>query len=929
MYVIDNRLSDALRGWQQGEPMICGHCQTPNPDQSAFCSGCGASLSDADNAATIDRLETVSLPIGEDFGPRYQVESVLGVGGMGKVYKAHDRELDRTVALKILRQDVVADPMALQRFKQELKLASRISHPNILRIHDLGECRGMKFISMQYVEGGDLLQLLQREGPLSVSRAVPIMVQLCEALQAAQSANVIHRDLKPQNILLGEGDHIFVSDFGLAKSIEASMAGVTRDGAILGTPKYMSPEQVQGKPVDQRADIYSLGLIFYEILAGKLPFTGNSTYELMYQRVHELPRRPEEFNSQIPAYLSAIVLRCLERDPDLRYQSGAEILADLRASEASSPALSQQVTSIIRAQSPRRAFLTGGIGLGVVLLVVLAFYLQRQFAKPHDASVAGGGGAAVSSGPRKSVLLLPLQRAQEQGDLASQADGIIDSLSGRLSQFGSLQIETLPSDNSGEPRDSPQELARQFGTQMYLTGSFNEVAGKLHAHLNLQDTASGKTVWSRDFSAVPQDLFSMQDEIYNKVLAGLNVKPTADELALGAARPTENIDAYGLYLRGRSAIRNQRSEQTLHSAIDLYNEALKKDASFGLAYSGLADADLDLYRLTKDSTLPEKALGAALQAEQIEPNKPEVHFSLGSVYMATGKNAEAVAEFKSALKLAPNSDEGYRRLGSAWRAAGHKDEALAAYQHSVDLNQYYWLNYEMLGSAALAFGENEKALAAYQRVTQLVPKRADGYNGLGVVYFQLSQWAQCIPAFEKAMAIEPGAETSSNLGTAYYYLHRYDDAIKAYQEAAKLAPRSQTIAGNLADALRAAGQADAARAAYDRAITLALEDYRVNSRNADTVASLALYYAKKGDTTQALEFIHRARTLEPDAVEYLDDEAIVNALANRPKQALDAVRAALAKGYSAEELKNEPELRSLQSLPEFQRLVSGANTKKN
>jgi tetratricopeptide (TPR) repeat protein len=233
----------------------------------------------------------------------------------------------------------------------------------------------------------------------------------------------------------------------------------------------------------------------------------------------------------------------------------------------------------------------------------------------------------------------------------------------------------------------------------------------------------------------------------------------------------------------------------------------------------------------------------------------------------------------------------------------------------------------MLGSAALAFGENERALTAYQHVIQLVPNRAEGYNGLGIVYFQQGKWADCIPAFQKAVAIEPTAETASNLGTAYFYLLRYQDAISAYQQAAKLNPHSQTIAGNLADAYRADGQADDARAQYDRAIALALADYRVNSRDADTVASLALYYAKKGDSAQALEFIHRARTLQPEAVEFLDDEAIVDALANRPKQALDAVRAAIAKGYPSEELKNDPELKSLQSNPEFQRLVSHTNKK--
>ena len=905
--------------------MICAHCQTPNPDQSEVCLGCGAPLSTGIDAATIDDLETASLSFGEDFGPRYHVESLLGMGGMGRVYRAHDKELDRTVALKILRQDVAEHPLALQRFKQELQLASRITHPNILRIHDLGECRGLKFISMQYVEGGDLLQILRKEGALPVSRAVPIMAQLCEALQAAQSANVVHRDLKPQNILVGENDHVFISDFGLAKSIEPSLTGMTRDGAILGTPKYMSPEQIQGKPVDHRTDIYSLGLISYEILTGALPFDGDSTYQLMYQRVHELPRRPELLNPDIPPYLSDIVLRCLERDPALRYQSAAEILADLRKGQSSESGVSRQLLRALGWARSRKIFAIGFL-LGLPVLGVLAFYLQRSHSKTNGPSAPVRSESAVSPSTRKSLLLIPLRQAQT--NLALQAEGILDSLSGRLSQIATLQIETLPADNSVNQEDSPQRLAREIGCQFYLTGSLNEVSGKLHVNLSLQDTTSGKTTWSKEFSALPQDIFTMQDEIYNKLLVALSIKPTTEELALGAARPTENVDAYDLYLRGRAAIRNQRSVQTLQSAINLFNEALKKDPGFALAYCGLADGYLDLYQETKDSSMTEKALGAAQQAEQLATNKPEVHFSSGSVYLATGKTAEAVAEFKQALALAPNSDEGYRRLGSAWVAAGRKDEALKAYQHAVDLNPYYWLNYSKLGNAALTFGENDKALAAYQRVTQLVPNREDGYDNLGIVYFRQGKWDKCIPAFQKAIAIEPSANASSNLGTAYYYLQRYSDAINSYKEAVRLDPNSQVFAGNLADAYRADGQANAARGAYERAIDLAYKDYRVNPRDADTLSSLSLYYAKKGDAVQALEFIHRARTLQPDAIQLLDVEAIVNALANRPKEALEAVRAALAKGYSAEEFKNEPDLRSLQSLPEFQRLLTEADSKK-
>jgi eukaryotic-like serine/threonine-protein kinase len=908
--------------------MICANCQTANPEDSVLCAGCGASLSSLDNAATLDHQESSSLPLGQDFGPRYRVESLLGVGGMGKVYKAYDKELDRTVALKILRQDVIADPLALQRFKQELQLASRITHPNILRIHDLGESQGLKFISMQYVEGGDLLEILRKEGPLPFGRAVPIMIQLSEALQAAQSANVVHRDLKPQNILVGEGDHVFVSDFGLAKSIESSIAGMTRTGAVLGTPKYMSPEQVQGKPVDQRSDIYALGLIFYEILTGALPFSGDSTYQLMYQRVHQVVPRPEKLNPRIPRYLSAIVLRCLERDPALRYQNAAEILTDLKANQIRRPAVSLRVSRLLG--SSRSKGIAAGI-LAVLLAGVLVLGANFWVRRGATASSGVSEGAAASLQPtaQKSVLLLPLEKMQNETELDLEAEGILESLSDRLSQLGNLKIETLPADNSINGQASPESLAKQFGSQFYLTGSLENLAGKLHAHLKLEETSSGRTLWSEEFTALPQDVFTMQDEMYKKLVTVLNVKPTSEELALGAGRATENVDAYDLYLRGRSAIRNQRSVGTLHSAIQLYTEALKKDPGFGLAYAGLADAYLDLYRLTKDATLPEKALGAALQADQLSGSKPEVHFSLGSVYMATGKNTEAVAEFKRALELAPNSDEGYRRLGSAWLAAGHKEEALSAYQQSVDLNPYYWLNYAMLGKAALTFGENEKARAAYERVIQLVPNRADGYNGLGVAYFQQGRWDQCIPEFQKALAIEPTAEAYSDLGTAYFYLQRYPDAIQAYEQATKLDSQSQIIAGNLADAYRAAGEADSASKAYDRAISLAYKDYEINPRDAGTLASLSLYYAKKGDSARSLEFIHRARTLQPDSLEYMDDEAIVNALANRPQQAIEAVRMALAKGYPADELKNEPELKSLQSLKEFQDLFAKSTIPKN
>ncbi|MHB8542158.1 MAG: serine/threonine-protein kinase, partial [Candidatus Acidiferrales bacterium] len=308
------------------------------------------------------------LEPGDELGERYRIEGLLGQGGMGRVYKAYDKELDRTIALKVLQPELTTDPNAMQRFKQELLLASRISHKNILRIHDLGEADGVKFISMAYVEGKDLHHLLREEGKLPTARAQKIAEQLCEALDAAHSEGVVHRDLKPQNILMGKNDHVYVSDFGLAKSLEASAAGMTRTGQYLGTPKYMAPEQVEAKPVDNRTDLYALGLILYEMVTGEEAFKGDSTLQIMYRRVKEKPPNPKQVNPELPDNLTRVILRCLERDPARRYPNAKEILADLHSGRATSAGRSVQIAL----PELGKRWWYAGAGVAAILIALLA-----------------------------------------------------------------------------------------------------------------------------------------------------------------------------------------------------------------------------------------------------------------------------------------------------------------------------------------------------------------------------------------------------------------------------------------------------------------------------------------------------------------------------------------------------------------------------
>src|SRR6266404_17934 len=671
--------------------MICSHCHTPNPTNAEICSQCGSGLdiaADVGLGATLEVSQSASTKTGTDFGPRYHVESLLGSGGMGKVYKARDRELDRTVAIKVLRPDLMTDPQALQRFKHELLLASSISHPNILRIHDLGEYNAVKFISMAYVDGGDLTQALRKEGRLPLERVLNIMKQLAAALAAAHGVNVVHRDLKPQNILLGSGDHVYVTDFGIAKTLESDRTRVTRTGAVLGTPLYMSPEQVEGKPVDHRSDLYTLGLIFYEMLTGILPFSGETTFQLMYQRVHEQPKRPELVIPDLPPYLSRICLKCLEKEPAKRYQNAGEILTDLEFKHAPTHTRTVQITLPVVS---KKAWLISASVFVFFVAGLLALPPVRDFLFRHKTSEPTSGIPSLQEG--KFVAVLPMRILGDQSSLNYVAEGMTEALSAKLFQLHDMHTASASEVSKVRPSDTMKDMARQLGVNLVVSGTIQGSGDKLRIVASLDDIAGGHRVWTQEFSGVQQDLLTLEDQIYGGVVEALALKPTSEESARATPHPTENFEAYDLYLKGRSAMRGQQDVKNIQAAIDYYEQALTKDRGFALAYAGLADASLTMYHEKKESFWSQKALAAAQQAERLNDNLPEVHFSLGNVYTASGKGAEAVSELKRALQLAPKSDDGYRGLGKAYVALGQKDLGLQAYQRAIEINPYYWVNY--------------------------------------------------------------------------------------------------------------------------------------------------------------------------------------------------------------------------------------------
>jgi eukaryotic-like serine/threonine-protein kinase len=700
------------------------------------------------DSETVVMVDATALVPGSDFGTRYRIEALLGQGGMGRVYKAYDKSLDRTIALKVVRHGVMGQADTLKRFKQELILASKISHKNILRIHDMGEVGDTSFITMAYVEGQDLYGILKETPKMPFERVLKFSMALAEALAAAHAEGVIHRDLKPQNILVNKDDQIFVSDFGLAKSFEEGAQGMTKTGAFLGTPRYMSPEQVEGKPADQRSDLYAYGLMLYEMAVGDVPFTGESTLKVMYQRIQEKPKNPKLINPALPNWFVRIIMRCLEKDPAARYQNAYEIMADFQGSKSPSGARSVQI-QIPEFARLRWTWLAGGI-VGVVLLVSVGLIFHQKIF-----SARGKGEVA----PSNSLAIVPFHNASGDSSLDWLGTSLAELLRTDVGESSTLhpvspdRLSHILSDLPFTPNTElgPSELHRiaEFtNANLLIWGQYSKNGNQIRIDAKIEDVKRNRTTSLNAEATGESTLLAAVDQLADSVRAGLAPdQSAAQEMKAAAFRPTSNsLEAIRDFTSGLGFFRQRNPPE----AAKQFEAATKADPNFALAYSWLGRTYLQL----GNETQAEQAAGKAMS---LSGNLPPVEkYMIQAVYGQVGNNhAKALEAYAKLATLMPNDPQIHCEFG--------------------ELNKSY--------------GTYDKAQEQYQKALEIDPKDLESLRGLGEVEIELGNARGAIDHLNPAisLAVELNNKQSKaivlhDLGEAYYLLNRPDDALQNFQQ---------------------------------------------------------------------------------------------------------------------------------------------------
>jgi len=849
----------------------------------------------------------------------YRILNPLGSGGMGVVYRAEDTSLHRIVALKFLSEQSSSDSKVYERLRREARTASALNHPNICTIYEVGEDAGEVFISMEYVEGRSLAEVIQ-QGPLPINTVLRYSLQLSSALAHAHERGVLHGDLKPHNIIVTPEGDAKILDFGLARRTNPEFDRQTletlsaeRQLGLQGTLPYMAPEQIDGRPSRLVTDVWSFGVVVYEMVARSRPFHGETPYQLCQAILHD---SPPPLPSHLPAGLYTIVSRCLEKEPARRYQRASEVRAAL---EALAPTGEESIPQQRGWLSRRGRGILARLALIVLIVSFLALAGNRIFRR-------------YAAGRVPSPVLLGVLPPVSTGGSAEAAydSGLADTLNSRLSELSIHHpFAVIPMDSTLKSRVATVDAARQqFGVNLVLILNVQHAAENVRVNFGLVDARSHQQVRSGTITAAAADPFALQDQVFESVAAALELQLAPQEKQSLTAHGTAEPAAYDFYIQGRGYLNNYVVPENIDNAITLFGRALEKDPSYAAATAGLGEAYYRKFQQTHESNWVDAAMSQCQKAAELGPNLAAAHSCLGRIFSTKGKYEEAVKQHRLELEIEPGSDDAYGGLAGAYEQLGRLDQAEELYKQAISARPGYWATYNWLGRFYMGHARYEEAAAMFTQVVSLAPDSFTGYYNIGAVRIQQGKYADAVPLLQRSLSIRPTADAFSNLGTAHFQMRQYADAAADFEQAVKLDDKNYEMWGNLGDAYYwASGRRQEAAAAYATAISLGETHLRLNPNDAQLLGYLAEYHAMYGERELAHKRLQASLRLQPKSPDMLLNAGIVYQQLGETNLALDALEKAVALGISPELLRDTPNFAALGNNPRFLGLVHGVQKK--
>jgi len=721
----------------------CPRCHTDNPSDSKYCKECAASLPSQETSFT-RTLEKPSgeLSTGSIFAGRYRIIEELGKGGMGKVYEALDLEIKEKVALKLIKPEIASDEKTIERFKNELKLTRKIRHKNVCQMYDLNKEGEIPFITMEYVSGEDLKSFIKRSKKLSVLTAVSLAKQVCEGLEEAHRLGVVHRDLKPQNIMIDQDGNARIMDFGIARMMSAS--GLTEEGAIIGTPDYMSPEQVDGEEADQRADLYSTGIIIYEMVTGRIPFKGSCPMSVALRHKTDIPKDSRELDAQVPESLSRLILRCLEKNREERYQKAEDLLRDLAGVEKE---------------------IKGETGADKESKTGISSREEKEF--------------------RYSIAVLPFKDMSPQKDQDYFCEGLSEELINALTQVQDLKVAARSSSFSFKGKDADiREVGRALNVGTVLEGSVQKSGNHLRITTQLINVSDGYHLWSQRFDRTMDNIFAIQDEISMAVVDKLKGELLDEDREKITKHHTADKDALNLYLKGRYFF-NRRYQGDMIKAVDFYQRAIDKDPDYALPYVGIADVFNILGQWAYISPVDAYTRSRAMlqKAMEIDSSLSEAYSSLGFMTMGYEWDFPAASEYlRRSIELNPQNAIAHAWYAEMLGTTGKKKEAEAEAKKAIECDPLFSLIHSLLGVVLCLTGDVEAGREQIDKAISMDPDQPMPYFFQGMMYLVKPSFPEKAIGYLQKPADSGMILAHGWLGAAYAHSGQLDKALEILED---------------------------------------------------------------------------------------------------------------------------------------------------